>query len=291
MTAPYPIDDLGPSLAPYARSLAGRIQIPEAMAGNAVLAVATVAAQALADVQPPSRRALPLSLGFATIAESGDRESTTQRTVLKALDLAGRGRELWASDATLAALLRPNRPPSCGLFTRIWKTQRMAWAQRYDPRSPPAGRRVTVYLRLTPLGAPSFLSCAASHGYLIAGPESLAGRRLHWPRPSAAAAERQDAFGALIAGLLARPWPLKIGETNTLNPPALPLTRAACEVWDAIKRRSYASLAARIAGVLTVVENPEAATVTFSAMTHAANVAAWYAVEAIRLREGEASSA
>ena len=74
--APYPIDALGDLLAPAARAIAEKIQCPPAMAGQSVLTVASLAAQALADVRLPHGQLRPLSLFALTIAASGDRKSS-----------------------------------------------------------------------------------------------------------------------------------------------------------------------------------------------------------------------
>jgi hypothetical protein len=73
--APYPIDALGPILAPAARAISEQVQVPEALAGNSLLAAAALAAQAHANVQTLGG-ARPLSLYVLTIAESGERKTT-----------------------------------------------------------------------------------------------------------------------------------------------------------------------------------------------------------------------
>lgn len=74
--APYPIDALGDVLAGAAHAIAAKIQCAEAMAAQSVLAVASLAAQALADVALPYGQTRPLSLFCLTIASSGDRKSS-----------------------------------------------------------------------------------------------------------------------------------------------------------------------------------------------------------------------
>jgi hypothetical protein len=77
--APYPVTALGP-LAEGAAMIAEQIQTTECVAGNSVLAVASLVAQALADIEMPigSRgQSRPLSLYFATVVLSGDRKSST----------------------------------------------------------------------------------------------------------------------------------------------------------------------------------------------------------------------
>jgi hypothetical protein len=73
----FPIDALGDVLAPAARAVQDRVQAPLAICGQAVLASATLAVQAYADVVLPigGERTKPLSSYFVTIAETGDRKT------------------------------------------------------------------------------------------------------------------------------------------------------------------------------------------------------------------------
>lgn len=75
-TAPYPINALGGVLADAARAIAAKVQCADAMAAQSVLAVASLAAQALADVRLPYGQTRPLSLFCLTIASSGDRKTS-----------------------------------------------------------------------------------------------------------------------------------------------------------------------------------------------------------------------
>jgi hypothetical protein len=75
-STPYPMDALGVVLAGAARAIAAKVQCADAMAAQSVLAVASLAAQALADVRLPYGQTRPLSLFCLTIAASGDRKSS-----------------------------------------------------------------------------------------------------------------------------------------------------------------------------------------------------------------------
>lgn len=79
----FPIDALGPVLAPVAKAIASAVQVPDALAGQSVLAVAALATQGLADVEPPYGGRKPLSLFFMTIAGSGERKSSADDKALK----------------------------------------------------------------------------------------------------------------------------------------------------------------------------------------------------------------
>jgi hypothetical protein len=75
----YPIEALGPALSPAAAAIARKGQVAEAIAGQAVLAAASLAAQAHANVMLPSKLTKPLSLYCLTVGETGDRKSTARR--------------------------------------------------------------------------------------------------------------------------------------------------------------------------------------------------------------------
>lgn len=83
--APYPIDALGSMLGPAARAIAELVQVPEALAGNSVLAAAGLAAQAHANVQTLGG-ARPVSLYMLTVAESGERKTTADQIVKRVVE-------------------------------------------------------------------------------------------------------------------------------------------------------------------------------------------------------------
>lgn len=81
----FPVDALGPVLAPAARAIAGQAQCAMACAANSVLAVASLAAQGRADAVLPigQGKRTPLSLYLLTVLESGERKSTADSFALK----------------------------------------------------------------------------------------------------------------------------------------------------------------------------------------------------------------
>jgi len=81
---PFPIDAFGEVLANAARAIVDFVQVPEAIAGQSVLAAATLATQAHCDVVLPIGDGLrkPLSEFFITIAESGDRKTAADDLAL-----------------------------------------------------------------------------------------------------------------------------------------------------------------------------------------------------------------
>ena len=79
----YPVDALGVVLGNAAKGIADIVQCPLAIAGCSVLAVASLASQAHADViHPATLRAVPISLYILTIAETGERKSAADSEAL-----------------------------------------------------------------------------------------------------------------------------------------------------------------------------------------------------------------
>jgi len=79
--ASYPVEALGP-LREAAEAIHDMTQAPIAIAAQAVLGVASLAAQALANVETLHGSA-PCSLYLLTIAESGERKTTCDRLAMK----------------------------------------------------------------------------------------------------------------------------------------------------------------------------------------------------------------
>ncbi|MDE2269939.1 MAG: DUF3987 domain-containing protein [Betaproteobacteria bacterium] len=80
--APYPLDALGP-LAAAARDLAEGAQVSPAMAGQSLLAAASLLAQGVANVRTLAGNPAPLSLYALTVANSGDGKDTADRPALR----------------------------------------------------------------------------------------------------------------------------------------------------------------------------------------------------------------
>jgi Protein of unknown function (DUF3987) len=79
---PFPMEALGSVLSDAARAIVDQVQCPEAIAGQSILAVATLAVQGHADIELPQGSTAPLSSFFLTVAFSGDRKSTADRKAL-----------------------------------------------------------------------------------------------------------------------------------------------------------------------------------------------------------------
>lgn len=170
------------------------------------------------------------------------------------------------------------------------------------------GRRVSMHLLVQPevaarmLGKPLYRSQGFLARWLIAAPESLAGRRLHDPTQSDPGDDpRVRRFWHAVSELLAM-TPHEDHEVGGLAPPCLALSQEARAVLVAAYDeteiaqgkdgelepiREWASKAAehacRIAGVLTLVADPVAYAVTGEAMTGALMLMQHYLGEYQRL--------
>jgi Protein of unknown function (DUF3987) len=169
------------------------------------------------------------------------------------------------------------------------------------------GRRLALHLMVQPDAAAAFLSdpILRDQGLLsrllIAVPESLAGTRI-WKEPADDLDDDLRRYVAAILGLLERPAPAANHAGNELTPRTLDLSDMARAAWVAFYDRIEAALgrdgaleglrdvagkaaenAARLAGVLTTIEKPEASIVEGDAMAAGCELMRWYLTEALRL--------
>ena len=79
---PFPFEALGPTLGDAAKKIHEIVRAPDAICANSMLAAASLAVQAYADVEIDGRR-IPLSLFFISVAESGDRKSGADNIALQ----------------------------------------------------------------------------------------------------------------------------------------------------------------------------------------------------------------
>lgn len=78
---PFPIEALGEVLGNMAAELVAVVQCPAALAGQSVLAAATLAVQAHADIEIDTR-VHPVSNNFITVGETGERKTAADREAL-----------------------------------------------------------------------------------------------------------------------------------------------------------------------------------------------------------------
>ncbi|MFZ2068311.1 MAG: DUF3987 domain-containing protein, partial [Xanthobacteraceae bacterium] len=78
----FPVDALGPELAPAARAIHDRVRAPIAICGQSVLAATTLAVQGHANVGLPMGHAKPLSGFFVSVAGTGERKTAVDEEAL-----------------------------------------------------------------------------------------------------------------------------------------------------------------------------------------------------------------
>jgi len=202
-----------------------------------------------------------------------------------------------------------NRLKTAAMLSELWDGLPVKRIRALDGVTILPGRRLAMHVMIQPDAAESFLSNPTLRDQgllsrvLIARPESLAGSRLYQePRPEDTAAIR--AYGARVLLILEAEPALMPGKRNELDPRALQITPEAATIWrdfhDHIETqcgsdsplalvRDFAAKAAehaaRIAGVLTIVEDLEAREIGVEAMRNAITLADWYVNEACRLQE------
>ena len=170
------------------------------------------------------------------------------------------------------------------------------------------GRRLALHLMVQPGVAQRFVTHAElvdqglASRLLVTAPDSAAGTRL-WREPGADAETDVRRYTGFMLDLLRRPLPVSRNDDRALDPPALALSRAARDLWvethDAIERqmapggdlepiRGFAAKgaehAARIAGVLAVLDDPDTREVSGEHMAHGAALVEHYLAEALRLQ-------
>jgi hypothetical protein len=79
----YPVDTLGNILGSAAKAIHEKIQAPQAVCAQSVLAAATLAVQGHADIELPIGQSRPLSAFFMTIATTGERKSSCDTEALR----------------------------------------------------------------------------------------------------------------------------------------------------------------------------------------------------------------
>ena len=82
---PYPVDDLGPIIGEAVKEFQNYGKQPISMVGSSALATASLCCQGLADISRDSQNTGPISLSFLSIAESGERKTSTDKAFSKSL--------------------------------------------------------------------------------------------------------------------------------------------------------------------------------------------------------------
>lgn len=170
------------------------------------------------------------------------------------------------------------------------------------------GRRLSLHVMLQPDAAQGFVNDATLRDQgllsraLLAAPESLAGGRFY-RQPSPDDERAIEQFTGRILHLLETPAPMAQGARNELSPRALPMSAEASALWveffnhvekQSGKGKPLAALrdfaskagehAARLAAVLMLAANLNAAEIDGDAMADAVALMNFYLAEAERLR-------
>ncbi len=200
---------------------------------------------------------------------------------------------------------------SGAVLNQLWDGDPINRMRSGDGVSELLGRRLALHVMLQPEAATDFLGNRTLRDLgtlarlLVAAPVSIAGTRFYRdPLPD----ERETLriYTAQMLGLLRCPYP-KLGlSSNELAPRKLSISVDAMDRWrafyDEVERQlgrvegaeeglgaingvaaKAAENAARIAGILTIVEDVRAGEISASTMTNAVVLMRWYLDEALRL--------
>ncbi len=176
-----------------------------------------------------------------------------------------------------------------------------------EPVTTLAGRRLAIHLMMQPDVAAQLLTDPVLQDQglvsrlLISAPQSLAGTRF-WKEPNEASNAALNRYSERILSILEMPWSLREDTRNELDLPHLLLDDEARQLWilfaDHIESQirpggdlepvkafanKLAEHATRLAGVLTIIEDPHATHVDTVAMKNGIRLAQYYADEALRL--------
>jgi hypothetical protein len=202
-----------------------------------------------------------------------------------------------------------HRLKTAAALSGMWDGAKISRVRGGDGSTILKGRRLSLHLMVQPDAAATFLSDPVLRNQgllsrvLVAHPDSIAGTRVY-RNTEAADEDTIRAYGARILSILESPWPMADGERNELAPPALTLDAGAFGVWkefhNGVEVRcgqnselaviadfaaKAAEQAARIAGVLTIVDDHLATEIKTATMCDAVIIAGWYVNETLRLQQ------
>ncbi len=200
------------------------------------------------------------------------------------------------------------RIASAAAFSHLWDGEPPRRMRAGDGLTMLYGRRLTLHLMCQPgvaqtfLGDPIIRDQGLAARFLTAGTESLAGTRMF--RETSIDGRALHQFGKAVEALLSQKATLAEGKRNELAPPVLTLSEEAKKYWIEFYNqveaqsgptgayseiRAFASKAAehaiRLAGVLSVFDNPNTMEIQGEAMLNATTLMDWYLGEHLRLFE------
>lgn len=203
------------------------------------------------------------------------------------------------------AMNRDNRTKSAAGFSRLWDCGEFSRVRSGDGAAKFYGRRLALHVMMQPVIAERVLSddVLTGQGFLarclLSWPQSTIGSR-RYVEADLSADPAIGGYWERMRALLRMQPPLRAGTRNELEPRTLALDAEAKRRWietaDAIESgttgeyadvKAWASKAGaqvlRIAGVLTLVENGEAETITAGTIERAARLAQYHLAEAARI--------
>ena len=130
----FPIEALGPNLAPAAVAICGLVQAPPAIAGQSVLGGAALVAQPHADIELPHGQVRPTSVFLGTIADSGERKTTCDSYAMEPIAIFERG---LASEYKVLVEAYVNAKA-------VWDKQRAQVLADKEKRNDPGAQRVAL---------------------------------------------------------------------------------------------------------------------------------------------------
>jgi hypothetical protein len=200
-----------------------------------------------------------------------------------------------------------HRLKTAAALSSLWDGQGIRRLRAGDGITDLPGRRLALHLMVQPNVAAALLSerMLRDQGLLsrllLASPESIAGKRM-WQETAADLDASMKRYTAVMLELLEKEAPAANKAGNELTPRALEFSAEAKAAWvvfhdkiegEMAEDRSLECLrdvagkaaenAARIAAVLTIIEQPDARTIEVGAMNDACELMAWYVAEALRL--------
>ena len=203
------------------------------------------------------------------------------------------------------AMNRDNRTKSAASFSKLWDNGRFDRVRAGDGAAKYYGRRLALHLMVQPIIAESVLS-----DDVLTGQGFLARCLLAWPASTIGTREYQDIdlshdpalarYWLRMRDLLATAPPLREGTRNELQPRVLTLAPDAMAYWIKVKNAIEAAMlgdyagihawaskggsqVARIGGVLTLAEHPDAGVIHRDAIERATALCMYHLDEAARI--------
>lgn len=205
------------------------------------------------------------------------------------------------------AMNRDNRTKSAAGMSRLWDCGEFSRVRSGDGAEKHFGRRFALHLMIQPVIAESILSDPVLTGQgflarcLLAWPTSTVGSRVY-AEVDLSTDPEMARYWTRMHDLLSRSPSLRPGTRNQLEPRVLKLVPEAKTVWievqntierDMADRGDFASVRAcaskagaqvlRLAGVLTLVSDPDATVIRVDAIQRAAHLVLWHLEEAVRI--------